>query len=394
MDLSAFATKTEVEDLRLDQISPDPSQPRKEFASELLNELAESIKQHGLIQPILVREKESGDGYIIIAGERRYRACQQLGLETIKAIVRPSDAGDADDAAIGYLQMSENIKRADLKFYEIADFIASRIAVGEKQVTIAKKLGLPKAYISQYKAWSDAPEWLKAYKERFGGVHVAYLFIKQAEGAPEALQAFLAEANDEVFTKGTLEKFKHLNFSDDAATTTTTTSTTSTDTTSGEDASNSDAAADAISDNAKSASPDAESGDTDDTADAHQEDSTNGGGSDKSGTSDDLDTAAAENVEAAVADIEANTENEDAAVTVTETEASVESAADVLLDEAEEGEQLFTKPRILATVAERKCELLFKRKPETEGFVLVRYEDGSEESVLAESVQLNRIIES
>ena len=392
MDLSAFATKTEVEDLRLDQISPDPSQPRKEFASELLNELAESIKQHGLIQPILVREKESGDGYIIIAGERRYRACQQLGLETIKAIVHPSDAGDADDAAIGYLQMSENIKRADLKFYEIADFIASRIAVGEKQVTIAKKLGLPKAYISQYKAWSDAPEWLKAYKERFGGVHVAYLFIKQAEGAPEALQAFLAEANDEVFTKGTLEKFKHLNFSDDAATTTT--STTSTDTTSGEDASNSDAAADAISDNAKSASPDAESGDTDDTADAHQEDSTNGGGSDKSGTSDDLDTAAAENVEAAVADIEANTENEDAAVTVTETEASVESAADVLLDEAEEGEQLFTKPRILATVAERKCELLFKRKPETEGFVLVRYEDGSEESVLAESVQLNRIIES
>ena len=392
MDLSAFATKTEVEDLRLDQISPDPSQPRKEFASELLNELAESIKQHGLIQPIIVREKESGDGYIIIAGERRYRACQQLGLETIKAIVRPSDAGDADDAAIGYLQMSENIKRADLKFYEIADFIASRIAAGEKQVTIAKKLGLPKAYISQYKAWSDAPEWLKAYKERFGGVHVAYLFIKQAEGAPEALQAFLAEANDEVFTKGTLEKFKHLNFSDDAATNSSTT--TSTDTTSGEAASNSDAAADATSDNAKSASPDAESGDTDDTADALQEDSTNGGGSDKSSTSDDLDTAAAENVEAAVADIEANTENEDAAVTVTETEASVESAADALLDEAEEGEQLFTKPRILATVAERKCELLFKRKPETEGFVLVRYEDGSEESVLAESVRLNRIIES
>lgn len=99
-------------DLPLDAIVPNPDQPRKEFEGPALEELAGSLRVNGLIQPIVVREV--GDGYMLVAGERRWRAARMVGWETITAIIREEmDADSVEDAAI-----AENTARSDLNAME------------------------------------------------------------------------------------------------------------------------------------------------------------------------------------------------------------------------------------------------------------------------------------
>ena len=93
--------------LSIDKIRPNPNNPRRSYDENALAELAASIATHGLIQPIRVRAAEQG-GYIIVCGERRYRAVQLLGQTEIEAIV---DAVPADERAIFDLALSENIQR-------------------------------------------------------------------------------------------------------------------------------------------------------------------------------------------------------------------------------------------------------------------------------------------
>jgi ParB family chromosome partitioning protein len=93
--------------LPLDQIRPDPHQPRKSFPAATLNELAQSIAAVGILQPVVVRRE--GDGYVLISGERRYRAAQQLGLREIPAIVRDFDEEQAFIAGL-----IENLQRENL----------------------------------------------------------------------------------------------------------------------------------------------------------------------------------------------------------------------------------------------------------------------------------------
>ena len=83
INLKAQGSSTEIS---IDKIYPNPNQPRKIFDKESLHELATSIKTHGLIQPIIVNKTD--DGYMIIAGERRYRACKIAGLKTISCIIK------------------------------------------------------------------------------------------------------------------------------------------------------------------------------------------------------------------------------------------------------------------------------------------------------------------
>ncbi|HNV35070.1 MAG TPA: ParB/RepB/Spo0J family partition protein [Bacillota bacterium] len=102
-----------VSEIELSLISSNPYQPRRDFDQEKLAELAESIKEHGLIQPIIVRK--SSDGYHIIAGERRVRAARMAGLEQVPALVK-----DATDAEMMQLAVVENIQRQDLNPVEEA----------------------------------------------------------------------------------------------------------------------------------------------------------------------------------------------------------------------------------------------------------------------------------
>lgn len=106
--------ENQVQFLRMSLVDPKSDQPRKYFDKEALEDLAESIKENGLLQPILVREY--GDGrYQIIAGERRYRACKMAGLAEIPAMVL-----DRDDKTVAQLALIENIQREDLNPIEEA----------------------------------------------------------------------------------------------------------------------------------------------------------------------------------------------------------------------------------------------------------------------------------
>ena len=113
-----------VEDLDVESITPNPFQPRKYFDEQALKELSESIAEHGLLQPIVVIEKE--DGYLLIAGERRLRAHKLAKLDTVKAII--ADA-EIDDIKLRELALLENIQRENLNAIELANSYAELIEV-------------------------------------------------------------------------------------------------------------------------------------------------------------------------------------------------------------------------------------------------------------------------
>ena len=135
-------TKDSVVELKINDISPNEGQPRKVFNEELLNELAESIKENGVIQPILVQKK--GTGYRIVAGERRWRASRLAGLKVIPAIVR-----DFTDLQTMEQALIENIQREDLNPIEEA-YAMDNLLKAHKltQEELAKKLGKPRATIA------------------------------------------------------------------------------------------------------------------------------------------------------------------------------------------------------------------------------------------------------
>ncbi len=113
-----------VEELHVDSITPNPFQPRKHFDENALQELSKSIKDHGLLQPIVVIEKE--DGYLLIAGERRLRAHKLAKLTTIKAIIADVDI---DEVRLRELSLIENIQRENLNAIELANSYAELIEV-------------------------------------------------------------------------------------------------------------------------------------------------------------------------------------------------------------------------------------------------------------------------
>ncbi|MCK9338207.1 MAG: ParB/RepB/Spo0J family partition protein [Arcobacteraceae bacterium] len=107
--------KDNVLELDIDSIVPNPNQPRKIFDEEKLNELSESIKNHGILQPIIVMQNEDDEGYTLVAGERRLRASKLAGLTKIKSIIV-----NIDENKLRELALIENIQRDDLNIIELA----------------------------------------------------------------------------------------------------------------------------------------------------------------------------------------------------------------------------------------------------------------------------------
>src|SRR6266704_4205160 len=131
-----------VHQISLASIMPSALQPRKDFRREALQELVDSIRKHGIIQPLIVRQ--SGARFELIAGERRFRAAQEIGLITVPAIIRT-----ANDLEVLELSLIENLQRADLNPIEEAQGYA-RLAneVGMRQEDIAVKLGRSRAAVA------------------------------------------------------------------------------------------------------------------------------------------------------------------------------------------------------------------------------------------------------
>ena len=130
--------------IAISQIIPNPLQPRTQFDDEALQELADSIKQLGVIQPITVKKQD--DKYIIISGERRWRASQMVGFSELPAYVR-----DVDDENLHAMALVENIQRQDLNAIEIA--LGMQRLIEECNLTqeaMAEKVGKKRSTVSNY----------------------------------------------------------------------------------------------------------------------------------------------------------------------------------------------------------------------------------------------------
>ncbi|AIA03481.1 ParB/RepB/Spo0J family partition protein [Streptomyces noursei] len=131
-------------DLLIDQITPNPNQPRKFFDEGAHRELTESIKENGLLQPVVVRAVEGEEvPHMIVAGERRWRACKEAGLTTIPVRILE----DVDEEKAFVLSISENVNRADMTIMEEAGAYADLVALGWKPEAIAKTFGKTKTHI-------------------------------------------------------------------------------------------------------------------------------------------------------------------------------------------------------------------------------------------------------
>lgn len=142
----------EIVSLPLDVIKPNPYQPRYVFDSAKIDELAKSIKEHGVFSPIVV--KKSGKDYIIISGERRFRACQKLNLKTIPAVVRMYEKSKMIELAL-----VENLQREDLTPVEEARaYLALMKELSYNQTELAKHVGKSRSYVTNMLGLLNLPE--------------------------------------------------------------------------------------------------------------------------------------------------------------------------------------------------------------------------------------------
>lgn len=153
------AKPNEIVEIKISEIRPNPYQPRKIFDEEALNELASSIKEHGIVQPIIV--KKSIKGYELVAGERRTKAAKMAGLETVPAIVK-----DFDDEQMMEIALIENIQRENLNPIEEAMAYDSILKSSNiTQDELAKKFGKSRSYITNSLGLLRLPDDTKKYVE-------------------------------------------------------------------------------------------------------------------------------------------------------------------------------------------------------------------------------------
>ncbi|MHB1681704.1 MAG: ParB/RepB/Spo0J family partition protein [Bacilli bacterium] len=147
--------------MRIDDLKPSPYQPRREFDFEKLQELADSIREHGVLQPIVVR-KGVGRWYEIIAGERRFRAAKQLGMETIPALVR-----DISDRQAMEIALIENLQREDLSPIEVAEAYAKIMEHFElTQDQLAARVGQSRSHVANLMRLLSLPADIREFVSR------------------------------------------------------------------------------------------------------------------------------------------------------------------------------------------------------------------------------------
>ena len=176
----AAASRGGVREIEIARISPNPNQPRVQFDEDALEELADSIRERGVLQPILLRPH--GDDYLIVAGERRWRAAQRARLHSIPAIVR-----EVDDSTTAELALIENIQRQDLNPLEEAEGYRQLIQRhGHTQDDVGRFVHKSRSHIANLLRLLDLPEFVRQSLLQ-GDISMGHARAVAAADDPEAM---------------------------------------------------------------------------------------------------------------------------------------------------------------------------------------------------------------
>lgn len=150
-----------VSSVSIGQLRPNPYQPRRSFNEDRLTELTQSIQQHGIIQPLIVR-KSAVRGYDIVAGERRFRAAQRAGLSVVPVVVR-----DFSDVELMEVAIIENLQREDLNAIEVAEAYANLMnRCGLTQDELATRVGQSRSHVANMLRLLNLPTTVRDYVSR------------------------------------------------------------------------------------------------------------------------------------------------------------------------------------------------------------------------------------
>ncbi len=195
VDLSSFEKDAvrqarvagEIVSLALELLTPDPDQPRKEFSEESIAELAQSLKENGLFQPIIVRNNGE-KGYLISCGERRFRAAKLAGLEKVDAIVR----NDVSGLELLRMQVQENEQRENMRPLDLANVYKKAFdALGEDLGSVCEWANKSKSYISSYLTLAEAPEEIRKLSNRVSDASSLQLLVRLSKKSPEEAAALI-----------------------------------------------------------------------------------------------------------------------------------------------------------------------------------------------------------
>ncbi len=177
----------------------DPKQPRRSFKRESLDELSESIRQHGVLEPVsLRRHPDRADRYIVNRGERRVRAARLAALSTVPAFL--------DERSDPFAQAAENLHREDMSAFDLAAFIAEREREGISRSEIARRLAKARSFITEAAALSEAsPQLLEAVRNGRVGedVRTLYRLVTVGRREPDLVRAVLQQ--EEFVYRGNVE---------------------------------------------------------------------------------------------------------------------------------------------------------------------------------------------
>ena len=158
--VQAFAKGEATGEIAINDLIPNPYQPRKTFEPAKLKELVNSIRESGVIQPLIVRK--AGEKYEIVAGERRWRAAKEVGLDFVPAVVRKYD-----DATMMEVALIENMQRSDLNPMEEAEGLRNMMEkLGITQAEVAKKMGMSKTAVSNSLRLLNLPDSIRKFVEK------------------------------------------------------------------------------------------------------------------------------------------------------------------------------------------------------------------------------------
>lgn len=169
VDTLAAPVRTIGRKISIDLVEPNPEQPRSEFGD--LHELSESIKEKGVLEPLLVRPNPDAGTWMIIAGERRWRASKLAGLTEVPCIEM-----DLDDQGVAEIALIENLQRKDLNVWEEADGLASLAAkFGYTQEQIAQKISKSRSTVTEFMTIAGLPQEIRERCEKANVVNKSAL---------------------------------------------------------------------------------------------------------------------------------------------------------------------------------------------------------------------------